>query len=255
MEGLFKIVGCENAQRVADVVFVHGLDGDAITTWHPKDKSEAYWPKWLGEDFPEVGVWSLGYAVSSSAWKGHAMPLFDRATQTLDLLELHGLGKRGLVFICHSLGGLLIKQVLRNARDSGNPALRGIIDQTRLIVFLSTPHSGSDIASWVKHISALLRSNVSIDELKAHDPRLRELNQWYRNHARDLNITTFVYCEKLATSGFLVVNETTADPGIPGVTPVPLDLDHISICKPESKNAQAYLRVKRLIEDNILNPH
>jgi hypothetical protein len=29
----------------------------------------------------------------------------------------------------------------------------------------------------------------------------------------------------------LVVNETSADPGLPGVVPIPLDETHISICK------------------------
>src|SRR5437870_3148984 len=29
VEGLFRVSGCENDGRLADVVFVHGLDGDA----------------------------------------------------------------------------------------------------------------------------------------------------------------------------------------------------------------------------------
>ena len=82
MDGLQKISGCDRPDRVADVIFVHGLDGDARTTWHPKDRPDAFWPAWLGADVPAVGVWSLGYAVSASAWKGHAMPLADRAYRT-----------------------------------------------------------------------------------------------------------------------------------------------------------------------------
>ncbi len=35
---LLKIAGCENASRQADVIFVHGLDGDARTTWHPLEQ-------------------------------------------------------------------------------------------------------------------------------------------------------------------------------------------------------------------------
>ncbi len=70
MEGLLEISGCDNPSRIADVIFVHGLDGDARTAWHPKDKPEGFWPTWLGQDFPNVGIWSLGYAVSASAWEG-----------------------------------------------------------------------------------------------------------------------------------------------------------------------------------------
>ncbi|HPE73918.1 MAG TPA: hypothetical protein PK018_17400 [Candidatus Competibacter sp.] len=251
MDGLQKISGCDDSDRVADVVFVHGLDGDARTTWHPKDRPDAFWPAWLGENVPAVGVWSLGYAVNASAWKGHAMPLADRATNVLHQLELDGIGRRPVVFVCHSLGGLLVKQLLRHACDFGHPAWKAIATQTRAIVFLSTPHSGADLASWIQYIGGLLRTTVSVEELEAHHPRLRELNLWYRGHVVDLDITTVVYCEKRPVAGLLVVNETTADPGIVGVVPIPVDEDHVSICKPASKDSLIYRGVKRLVEEVV----
>jgi hypothetical protein len=52
-------------------------------------------------------------------------------------------------------------------------------------------------------------------------------------------------------AGILVVNETTADPGIVGVIPIPVDENHVSICKPASKDSQIYRRVKRLVEDIV----
>jgi len=252
MDGLQKISGCDNPDRVADVIFVHGLDGDARTTWHPKDHPEAFWPAWLGEDVLAVGVWSLGYAVSASAWKGHAMPLTDRATNVLHQLELDEIGRRPIMFVCHSLGGLLVKQLLRHAGDFGNPAWKAIATQTKAIVFLSTPHSGADLASWIKYISGLLRTTVSVEELEAHHPRLRELNTWYRGQVASLGIKTVVYCEKRPVAGILVVNETTADPGITGVVPIPVDEDHVSICKPASKDSLIYRGVKRLVEDIVM---
>lgn len=252
---LLKIAGCENARRQADVIFVHGLDGDARTTWHPQEQPAHFWPAWLGDDCPQLGVWSLGYAVSASAWKGHAMPLYDRADNTLDLLDLDGIGQRPLAFVCHSLGGLLIKQALRNAIDAHhNPHWQALARQTRLMVFLSTPHSGASMANWIQYLGKLLRTTVSVAELEAHHPRLRELNNWYRDHVESLGIQTFVYYEKLPTTGLLVVDETTANPGIPGVRPIPVDEDHRSICKPASKEAQIYRRVKRLLEDTVLQP-
>jgi hypothetical protein len=42
------------------------------------------------------------------------------------------------------------------------------------------------------------------------------LNTWYRNHPQTPRIKTIVYCEKEKLGGVLVVNETTADPGIKG---------------------------------------
>jgi len=254
MDGLLKISGCDNAQRIADVVFVHGLDGDARTTWHPRDKPNDFWPAWLGEDFSQVGVWSLGYAVSASAWKGHSMPLYDRATNILDRFSLGKIGHRPIAFICHSLGGLLIKQILRRAWDSNESRWKAIVDQTKLNVFLSTPHSGVEMANWIQYIGKLLRTTISIEELEAHHPQLRELNDWYRETVERLCITTFVYYEELPTNGILVVNATTANPGISSVRPIPVDENHVSICKPTSKDAQIYCGVNDLIQTIIIDP-
>lgn len=147
------------------------------------------------------------------------------------------------------MGGLLAKQLLRHGRDFGDPNWGRIARNTRGIVFLSTPHSGSDIAGWVKHLGLVLRSTVSVDELQAHDPRLRELNIWFRNNLQAMRIRAEVYCEKVPTRGFVVVNETSTDPGITGVVPVPMDEDHISICKPTSRGTILYKRTLRFVRD------
>ena len=120
MTKLQKVSGCDNSQRKVDLIFFHGLDGDAKTTWQQKDKPETFWPGWFGEEFSNVGIWSLDYDSSSLAWRGNSMPLYDRANNVLTLFEQNGIGKHPIGFVCHSLGGLLIKQLLRNAMDSKN---------------------------------------------------------------------------------------------------------------------------------------
>jgi triacylglycerol esterase/lipase EstA (alpha/beta hydrolase family) len=174
---LICISGCEKLERIGDVIFVHGLGGDALGTWHPQGKRDDnnFWPTWLGEDLPEVAIWSLKYEVEPFIWKGNTMPLVDRATNTLAVLDSYEMGERPLVFITHSMGGLLVKQMLRHAWDYGNPQWKAIVEQTKGIVFLSTPHSGSNMANWINYIGGILQTSVSIDELEAHHSRLREL--------------------------------------------------------------------------------
>jgi hypothetical protein len=92
---------------------------------------------------------------------------------------------------------------------------------------------------------------VSVAELKSHDPQLRDLNSWYRNHERFSQIPIIVYCEKKKTGGILVVNETSADPSIQGVTPIPMDDDHVSICKPSSQQALIYKGVKKFVDQSL----
>jgi hypothetical protein len=62
-----------------------------------------------------------------------------------------------------------------------------------------------------------------------------------------------VYCETLPTHGILVVNQTSADPGGNAV-PVPVDYDHISICKVVDRKTQIYRQVKRFIQNNLTTP-
>lgn len=250
-EGLFNISSADDPKRVLDVIFVHGLDGNAYTTWQTKDKHSHFWPGWLSDELPLVGIWSLGYAVSSSAWKGSTMPLVDRATNILDRLDSYDIGKRPIIFVCHSLGGLVVKQLLRTSHDLRRGDYLKIAKQTQAIVFLATPHTGSALASFLDHVGTLLRTTVSTKELKAHDPHLRDLNRWYRNNTinEPFQIEPVVYIETQTVGGLvLIVDETSADPGIPGVPAIPIDADHISICKFADKDNQIYRRVKKLIE-------
>ena len=254
LTGLIEISSHQDLVPSADVVFVHGLGGDAISTWHPQGKrdDDDCWLGWLGNDNLCVNIWSFGYSAEATNWKSHSsMPLFDQASNLLDWLDSRELGQRPLIFITHSMGGLLVKKMLNSALTFQKQA---ILEQTKGIVFLATPHTGSHLANLIDNIGVLTRTTISVKELKAHHPQLRELNQWYRQNVRSLEIATKVYYETQAVNRILVVDPDRADPGIEGVNPVGMPDDHISICKPESQNSQVYLGVKRFIKECLNTP-
>ena len=58
---LHQVAGCDNPGRQVDVVFIHGLGGDAFGTWRCSGAEDAFWPAWLAEEVPEAGVWTLSY--------------------------------------------------------------------------------------------------------------------------------------------------------------------------------------------------
>ncbi|HET7233646.1 MAG TPA: tetratricopeptide repeat protein [Longimicrobium sp.] len=260
MSELHRISGCENETRAADVVFIHGLGGDAFATWGEGVDRGNGWLAWLGEEFPGVGIWSLGYAASPTKWPrflglfsqrwrdaGYTMALLDRAVEVLELFAQRGVGERPLVLICHSLGGLLAKQVLRRSYDAHDPRLQQVARNTRAVLFLATPHAGSVLASLMNAFRVVFGATVSIEDLREHDPHLRDLSEWYRNHTPKLGIETATFYEQRAVRGLVqIVNQTSSHPGI-GAAPVPLDEDHVSIAKPRSRDSLVYGAARGLI--------
>lgn len=235
----------ECAFPLTDVIFVHGLTGDPLTTWS-NSSYESFWPQWISEEFASVAVYTLGYPASVLAkWARTEMDLFERANNILERFAGVGIGQRPIVFVSHSLGGILVKLILRKSCDAKDPDWNQVSVATRLVVFLSTPHTGADIARVLKilpHVSS------HVDLLANKSGFLEDLNGHYRTFAlARTDLATAVYYEKYPTNGVLVVPKESADPGLAGVVPVPIDRDHVSICKPQSRDDTVYLGVKRHI--------
>lgn len=230
---------------VIDVVFVHGLTGDAMQTWS-NEASNGFWPAWLHSELEKISVYSLGYPASVFGKPvKKEMDLFERAANVLEQFAGHGIGERPIVFVAHSLGGILVKMVLRKSCESDDQDWRRIAESTKLVFFLATPHKGSELANFRKAIRytskhvALLANEVGL---------LEDLNEHYQAFANNReDLTTVAYYEKHATKGIVVVSRESADPGVAGTTPIAIDKDHINICKPSDSEETVYLGVKRRI--------
>jgi triacylglycerol esterase/lipase EstA (alpha/beta hydrolase family) len=63
-----------------------------------------------------------------------------------------------LVLIGHSLGGLLIKQMLRTAESEAQNDERAanFLRRVEKIAFLATPHTGADLAVWGDRLRILI---------------------------------------------------------------------------------------------------
>lgn len=228
-----------------DLIFVHGLDGDAKETWRFQDPES--WHTWISSALPNVNIWSLRYRLRASRWFGGSMPLTDRAVNVLATLDSELQDKRSIVFVCHSYGGLLVKQLLRSGRDIAKEYVP-LVERVAGIIFLATPHNGSMIPHYIGALKKIIRSSDAIAELNLNGPLFRELSKWFRNHAEDTGWRLLVFFETLETYGVLVVDESSADPAIKNVAPVPIDANHTDICKPPIPDARVKQTIKLLKE-------
>jgi len=166
--GLQRVAGCDNDRRLADVVFIHGLGGGSHTTWAAGGRRELFWPVWLAAEFPDLGIWTLGYDANPSGWQSESMPLADRGITVLQQLSSDGLGERPLIFVVHSMGGIVLKQMFREAETTGPERFKKIPHQIVAIVFIATPHSGSQLATFADYARLVFRTNKHVTELSAH---------------------------------------------------------------------------------------
>ena len=250
-EPVFHCVSASDASLI-DVVFVHGLTGDAYKTWTSDDEDE-FWPKWLQADLQHISVFTLGYPTSLfEKWAKKEMDMFERAANVLELFAGRNLGRRPIVFVAHSLGGILTKLILRKSLESEDEDWRQIYDSTKLVIFLSTPHTGPALASVLDVVPFTSRQ---IKLLSNDTGFLHDLNEQYRTFANNRpDLSTAVYYEKYATKKIaVVVSREAADPGVSKTVPVALDKDHITICKPDNREDIVYLGIKRHVQKVLVS--
>lgn len=231
---------------LADVVFVHGLQGHPKSTWatdttsdqHGNRKSKGsklirifkkaqntqdpwtnssvhYWPaELLPLDHGNVRVLTYGY-------DSHVSRFFQGAANK-DNISQHGrallnavircrcsCSLRPLVFVAHSLGGIVVKEALIEGQKQGlyDPA-KDMSRQCPAIVFFGTPHRGSDAASWGLMLSkiaqaAMFDTNSAIlNDLhpSSGSSKLEDIERDFNPFLKRMKIYTFQ--ESVAVTGF-----------------------------------------------------
>src|SRR5258708_23383572 len=250
MSRLIKIADWSGEKR-GQRVFVRGLGGHPYDPGGRRAGDGAFGRLGLAHDIRGVAVYSLGYQSPPTNWIGTAMPLLDEAAHALRvLLNSEDLKTGPIAFICHSLGGLIVKQVLRAANEQrNNPDLADFLDRTRQVVFIATPHTGSGDATLLERLPFIAWGSDSARDLVANKPELRDLNFGYRELAktRGDDLRHLAYYEMVDTLFGRIVNPDSADPGLPDCRPIPIREDHVAIAKPRRRDDLVYAETRGFI--------
>lgn len=205
-DGVEVLHDCPNA--AVDICFVHGLTGDRTTTWSAQDPSDP-WPKTLLPSMLSAArIITYGYdAYVVRTPVASSNRLIDHATNLLNDLTTdrnrRNAATRPIIFVAHSLGGLVCKKAILSSRNNADAHLRNVFDCTKGVIFMGTPHRGSWMADWAK-ISAsalgLMKStNKSLLEILQADNQFLEAIQFdfwsmireSKGNSRCLEVTCF----------------------------------------------------------------
>jgi hypothetical protein len=103
---------------------------------------------------------------------------------------------RPVLFVAHSLGGIVIKEMLRRAGGCQvrNPHLYSVFNSTTGVVFFGTPHGGADPRGLPQHVAEILVKalGMSVNEqivntLLPSSERLKELRDEFGPMASERN--------------------------------------------------------------------
>jgi len=255
-----------------NVLFVHGLGGHLVSTWNrngsESENDDSFWPRWLTEEKDiKAAVFLVGYP---SRWRIREMAR--GMLETLIADSQLASNDKPIVFVCHSLGGLIVKKLILEANDDvienpdRNQEQRKFLDRIRGVVFLATPHSGSEIATMADWIPGL--SSDAKHDLEQDNPVLVDLSKCYRDYIADRNrayiadkdkqkpIQHKIFYEKRRVGLVIsVVDPDSADPNIIDEdAPIPIDEDHRNICKPDSHDIDVYKIIKMFLKKIIWSP-
>ncbi|KAH8900680.1 hypothetical protein GQ53DRAFT_616883, partial [Thozetella sp. PMI_491] len=166
--------------------------------------------------------------------------------------------KRRVVFVAHSLGGIIVKETLHYSSVSSEDPHRDILLSTSAVVFLGTPHRGSQkfasYGEFVRQVAAsIMRADTSTVILDALGLRSSDLERCQESFSRlwsenDFRVKTFK--EGLALTGVniailnqKVVPDESAVLGVYREHVETLEANHRDMCRFDGANDPNYRKV------------
>ncbi|CZT11979.1 uncharacterized protein RCO7_07986 [Rhynchosporium graminicola] len=252
-DGLSLVHDCD--APLADLIFVHGLGGSSRKTWSFERDIKNFWPPWLGTErgFLNTRIFLFGYNAHFVRKYQFKHP---RLRKGPSVSSTH----HPMIFVVHSMGGLVLKKAYIIGKTDEQFA--GMMKQTYGIVFLGTPHRGSNLAVTLNNIlraSPALSAKIYINEIDKDSTTISDINEQFRNICGGLNLVSFH--ETLETSigltKAMVVERDSAILGYPGEISAPLRADHHGLTKFKDRADVDYRDVRNVLRSflrKIQNP-
>ena len=225
----------EDAARRIAIVFVHGGAGSAARTWKHPEAGEP-WPAMLAGDaaFRGASIFVYSYA---SPWFKKALSIHELGVEMRTVLRDRGvLDHQELVFVAHSMGGLVVKAFLLTFRD--------YVQRTKFVYFFGVPSKGTELTRVARYLSENPQSREVVS-VEAGSYLERQLIDWRTLHARAPRFPVYCAYETVPAPmyGAIVVDFSSAIEGC-FEPPEAIVADHREMVKPKSRDTTAYVLLR-----------
>ncbi|KAI3318545.1 hypothetical protein HD806DRAFT_526288 [Xylariaceae sp. AK1471] len=224
---------------------------------------DVYWPADLVPiTLPDSRVLTYGYDTNIKHWSRGQVSSNTVSQHAGDLLcSLEAKRRspeeinRPLLFISHSLGGLVVKQALRTSRDyaSTKPHFHSVFEATIGVVFFGTPHRGADprnlfhrILSSSAQVIGFHAPRHIIDALSPTAELLSELRDQFSTmcYNRKWEVYSFQEEYEVGLLGRKIVEDTSSCLDNPMIeTKQHISANHMDMCRFSGVGDPEYLKV------------
>ena len=227
------------------IVFVHGLGDDSRGCWY-SDSAGSYWPDRLAAShgLSDYSIYLGGYYTHKLKSKDYGVA--DCAAELFKGLAMPGrqrpvIEHKAILFVCHSLGGIVTRYMLESKRDRFQ-------DQAIGLFLFASPSTGSGWADVVGRIANYLDWNPSdvLKLLATNSPLLADLDGRFKDliHKKKGGIPRLLGREACETEGLkkgfpVVVNCDSAGRYFASVEKL-AGTNHSTCVKPDSDRHPAH---------------
>ena len=217
-------------------------------------------PEELTNDLPTARIMTFGYEADvvklwgvpgSNTLRDHGKNL---ASDVSD--QRRSCRERPIIFIAHSIGGLVCEQALLICRE-GEADLEKVFHSTRGIIFLGTPHGGAALAKWghmfAKYLKVIRYTNPAVlGVLERSSEVLTAVQQQFQQILLKPNVSIKIYCffeeKPVVGIGTIVPQESAVLNQYPNQS---IGANHMDMTRFSGRNDAGYQRILNRVRDIV----
>lgn len=241
--GLTKISEFKNASYA--IIFIHGFRGNPFSTWRQKGTQGLIDTISNDEDLSVFDKYTFGYRTGTTIVGSDIRSIANQLNSSISVDVLN----RKLVFVAHSMGGLV---VMRYILDRYNDFERESLKNISGVVFLGAPIRGSKLAffpfTFNKQVQSMREKSSFLNDIE------EEWNKFvYRGGTEKLSKDLQYSFKRLILYGTRdrVVHRASSNPFFIGAETYEVDETHANISK-SGKESITFKHLKKFLL-NIVN--